>query len=280
MDKKTLIVFVVAFALVVFVATTWKSCSQSEAAKQIEAQTQVSDARDLTQAKQEENSSSTAETSLVLTDRQKQLIAAYGDSENSVRELLQANLWTTQASSSQAHFADNSITESQTGQSDKIKPFVIASLKHEKISEGGAGYIQKYTGSVDIGDKDSIFTLSQTCSASGVEQPWVLECDAFDYATRYVLSQAATDLQIIGINDGVTLLLGNSDNVARMCQQLTEYCSRKYPTASVATWDKSALIDYVQNTLMLTFELNNQSKTKIQVMCELGGATFEIGVNH
>jgi hypothetical protein len=212
-----------------------------------------------------------------LTDGQQDRVSSYTKDEKEVSDLLKANIWMGQGTTAQAKFADGYVVESKEGTADESQTFVIDAIQFSQDNNSNSNITKTWTGSAEMGSGTIIFALSQTTPASGVEQPWKITCTGFKKATTYTLASAATSFATSKLSDGVVSLLGGQANIDRMEKQLKDYCARHYPTASIAEWDQKGTLDYKQNTLMLDFTLDNSAKTKVSVMCELGGTGFEIG---
>ena len=70
--------------------------------------------------------------------------------------------------------------------------------------------------------------------------------------TDYVRQDPVQDITVEGLNDEITALLGGTDNLT---SELSKWCAAYYPTASTATWNGTATINYNENTITTAFTL-------------------------
>lgn len=213
-----------------------------------------------------------------LTEREREALAAYGDTEREVQAILSANVWGSEGSSAILRFADASYAETKEGSPDVERTFVMTAAKLETdASETSSEYTTRYIVAADVGGEGHILTLSRFHPASGAVQPWRIEGACFEYSAAYVRVDAATELSVSGVDGRVAELIGGQENADKLASMIAEYASQFYPTASSAVLMATVTLDCEQQTAVLQFQLNNQSKTVLKVLHPLGTDGFEIG---
>lgn len=212
-----------------------------------------------------------------LSEEQEEGLSSYSPEAKEVSDILRSCPWSAESGAG-ALFGEGTVTESGSPASfddGEASPFVIGAVERRSESDGKGGSVLVWTGSVQTAKGDSIFRLSQARPASGAQPPWQLECSALARAKSYSQALPAAELAVSGLPEEISSLIGGNEGEARMQSRLRDWCSSHVPGAQSAKWDRKALIDWGQKTVVLSFDLSAGRKAK--VMCEIGGAGFEIG---
>lgn len=213
-----------------------------------------------------------------LSGEQKEALAAYGDTEREVQAILSANVWGSEGSSAILRFADASYAETKEGSPDVEHTFVMTAAKLETDAPATSSeYTTRYIVAADVDGEGHILTLSQLHPASGAVQPWRIEGTYFEYSAAYVRVDAATEFSVSGVDGRVAELIGGQENADKLESTIAGYASQFYPTANSAALMATVTLDCEQQTAVLQFQLNNQSKTVLKVLHPLGTDGFEIG---
>lgn len=266
--KKKLVIGGLALALIVAAACGWRAYSDSQAAPDDGGPAPEAGA---------EGDEGPGGGDAAQSDRQRDLEERYGEAEREVVALLSANVWADESGTGTLTFSGSGFTEAKEGYGEETRTFAVSALKQERIEGAAAGeYTDRYTLSADVDGSDVIMTLERPHPASGAEQPWRISSDGFALASSYLRVEAAGELEVVGVEGDVVGLLGGEENVAAMEGMLRDVAAQSYPTASSATWDGKASVDYSQGTVTLSFSLDNQARTKLGVLHPLGSDAFEL----
>lgn len=256
----------VACALVVAATVAlvaWKGWANSQAAAQREAQRQEAGT-----AQGAEAPGAPAPAAVELTDEQQRLVRAYDDDMEYVARILEGNLWESKNGAT-AEFARGSVTE-RAGGEERPQPFAIAAVEHSVEDDGAGGSVDAWRGSALTGSGEAIFTLSQAHSKDAGDMPWSLSCRALSLDERYRLAKRSDGLEVSDLSSAYAVI-GGEKGGRNVSKKLEEHAARAVPTATKATWDGKAEVDFAGGTAELAFKLDDARKTVVKVVVSADG---------
>ena len=162
-----------------------------------------------------------------LTDTQRKAIDNYDDDTKAFIETLSASVWSANNGTDTLQFTGHTYTETVNG---KATEHTYAVTRLEKGTDTAGMEIDTAVFETDTGTH----VVRYTCqTGTGEVDP-------------------VQDITVEGLNDEITALLGGADNLT---SELSKWCAAYYPTASTATWNGTATINYNENTITTAFTL-------------------------
>lgn len=183
---------------------------------------------------------------------------------------LSANTWAVANEAATLTFTDKTYTETTPSGSETHAYVVLATAKQNDTR----GLLETTTAAIETDNGTYIMELMRATDEAGTEVTMGLACDAFKHS-GYARADAAGGLVVSGLNSEINLMLG--EQADQLKTELTDYCSKHYPSAGTATWDGRAEVDYEEGTIKLVFTLDNQAKTHVYVTYSINNHTFDIG---
>ncbi len=265
MRKKAIVIVAAAVALVA-AACLWRSwVNSSEAAR---------DAAQAEEAQQQEEAGGRAPVDVELDEDQRKAVASYTSDMEYVAEVLEGNLWES-AGGSYAEFSRGGVAE-RAGEESKSQAFVITAVEHEARSDGSGGSVDVWTGSAVLDSGEAIFALSQSRSADAGDLPWELTCSGLALSKDYRLVKRSGGIEVSDLSAAYDVI-GGEKGGERVASALEEHVAKIAPTATKATWDGRAEIDFGSGRAVLAFELDDSAKTVVEaaVSMETGETSFQ-----
>lgn len=265
--RKKAIAIVVAAVVLVALACLWRSWVNSSEAAREAAQAE--------EAQRPEDAGGRDEpVDVRLGDAQRQALASYTPDMEYVAEVLEGNLWES-SGGSYAEFSRGSVTERSDGE-PKSQAFVLTAVEHEARTDGAGGSVDVWTGSAALESGEAIFTLSQSRSADAGDLPWELSCSGLALANDYQLVKRADGVEVSDLSAAYDVI-GGQEGAKRVASALEKHVAKIAPTATQATWDGRAEIDFGSGQAVLAFKLDNSEKTLVEaaVSMETGETSFQ-----
>lgn len=265
MRKKAIAIAVAAVALVAL-ACLWRSWVDSSEAAREAAQAEAQ--------QQEEDDSPGAPAAVELDDGQRKAVASYSSDAEYVAEILEGNLWES-TGGSYAEFSRGGVVE-RAGEESKAQPFAITAVEHEAKSDGSGGSVDTWTGSALLESGEAIFTLSQARSADAGDLPWELSCSGFSLSKSYRLAKRSGGVEASDLS-AAHGVIGGEKGAKNVARAIEEHVAKIAPTATKATWDGCAEVDFGIGRAVLAFELDDSAKTTVEadVSMETGEVSFQ-----
>lgn len=272
-EKKAVAITVIAILLIAILLPLVRCSSLS----QVESASEDDPA--LSVVMPDEKKPSEEDQSIKLSDRQSEIISAYGNDEYELLGLLKANVWTANKDTNTIRFEDNSYTESANNSSTSTS-FAICGIESNTEMLSGVNGESETTEdtTVTLMYQDGTYGLLHVMliqSSSSPNPELTVNSSDFSKSKSYIRTKAANGLNVEGLNDEVKALI--KDKTADLDEFLTEYCSIYYPTASVATWDQKVEANYSSNMVEMSFTLNNLGTSRIAVTYDLTYSEFGVG---
>lgn len=184
--------------------------------------------------------------------------------------LLEANTWTANNETKSIVFSNGVTFKERSSSSENETHYTITALDIAKSTDGAN---TTYTSAINTGKESFIMTCTATTAGNGIGMS--VTSSAFNLSKSYARSTAALTFAIEGMTDKMDTLIGNT--TPALTEQLREYCALTYPTASKATWDKTATVDWEYNTVGFSVKLDNSSKTQVALTYHMDTKIFDIG---
>lgn len=219
------------------------------------------------------------EQAIAISERQSEIISAYGSDEVELLGLLKANVWTANKDTNTIRFEENAYTESANNNSTTTS-FAICGIESNTETLSGVNGESETTEdtTVTLMYEDGSYGLMHVKliqSSSSPNPELTVNSSDFSKSKSYIRTKAANGLNVEGLNEEVKALIKNK--TTELDEFLTEYCSIYYPTASVATWDQKVEANYNSNIVEMSFTLNNLGTSRIAVTYDLTYGEFGVG---
>ena len=215
---------------------------------------------------------------VALTDAQQEAINGYDEETENFIRTLAASIWSTGGGKYTLRFSNDSYVETINGKSS-VHSYAITRIDKTEDGYGGNYYtavVETDTGthilSYDDGkgaavrgtdtEKDTSTVVTTIRSASMFAQKDV----------SYERVEPVTDITIKGMNSDMTGLL--DDSTDKLIEGLSSWCAVHYPTATEATWEKTAVIDYETGIISTNFTLNTETPASIAVTYNLSDKSY------
>ncbi len=240
--RKKAIAIAVAAVVLVALACLWRSWVDSSEAAREAAQAEAQ--------QQEEDDSPDAPATVELDDDQQKAVASYSSDAEYVAEILEGNLWES-TGGSYAEFSRGGVVE-RAGEESKAQPFAITAVEHEAKSDGSGGSVDTWTGSALLESGEAIFTLSQARSADAGDLPWELSCSGLSLSKSYRLVKRSGGVEVSDLS-AAHGVIGGEKGAESVARAIEEHVAKIAPTATKATWDGRAEVDFGSGRAVLAF---------------------------
>ena len=212
-----------------------------------------------------------------LTERQRGLVASYGDLEREVAALLCANVWADETGTATLSFSEEAVAERKEGMADAEGTWAISlAEKADEAAADGSGTTERIVAVVDFGEEEGMVEVTRFHPASGAEQPWKVVSDRFRFARSYTAAvRDAGAFAVVDQGGALEEVCEGAENLEGLRALVAGIAAAEYPTATKAVWDGRAEYDYKANTVTFAFELDNNAASRIRVLHVLGTPNFE-----
>lgn len=201
-----------------------------------------------------------------VTEDEQKIIDQYDEDIDEFVAFLVKSVWVNNAETSSLTFTDRSFVENSNNSDYVERVFAVQAVKHITSNDEENSIKDSYIASVSVEDKTYIMSVScYKAKTSDVETNWQLAADFLK--DTYNRAFASEKIEILEFNDYAHQLVGDDYNLIE--KQITEICSRQYPTASTATLQKDCDIDLSQKQIRFSFKLDNGGNTTIQLGIDL-----------
>lgn len=163
---------------------------------------------------------------------------------------------------SYAEFSRGGVVE-RAGEESKAQPFAITAVEHEAKSDGSGGSVDTWTGSALLESGEAIFTLSQARSADAGDLPWELSCSGLSLSKSYRLVKRSGGVEVSDLS-AAHGVIGGEKGAESVARAIEEHVAKIAPTATKATWDGRAEVDFGSGRAVLAFELDDSAKTTVE----------------
>lgn len=208
-----------------------------------------------------------------LTSDQRKAVAAYDDDTKALVDTLRASVWTAEGGKANLRFKATSYTESANGKAE-THSYAIARIA--KTSDTSGAQTDTIVFLTDTGTHiATLQTLTGTGAGDATDIKSTLASSTMFTLTSggYERAAAARSITVKGLNGDIAKLLGG--NTDGLTDALSRWCASYYPTATEATWEPSAVIDYKAGTVSTNFTLNTETPVRIAATYRMAEGTFE-----
>lgn len=228
--------------------------------------------------KQENGTADTADVKL--SESQKDAIKAYDEETVKFIDTLSASVWSSGGGRYTLRFSDDSYVETVNGEST-THSFAITRI--DESSDGYGGTYRTAVFDTDTGTHIVTYTDGKGSAVRNVDkkpakgEPSVVSTieSTSMFAqknTPYERIDSIEHIVIKGLNSEMTELLG--DDLDKLVENLSSWCAVHYPTATEATWEKVAIMDYEEGVISTNFTLNTESSVAVAVNYKTSDGTF------
>ena len=265
--KSKVTILLVAFLVVVGVACGARGCASSAAEEAAETEEQAQE-----------------QGAIEATERQGELMEAYGPVQSDVIAILEQGAWVSADGSAQARFEDGAFEVSADGIAAEGQPYANGVVEGSGPSAviGGTS-----AGSYDFllvasDDAESLAHLRQQTSRYGADSVWELSCTALGKGDAPWVNQTREGpIEVAGLdNEALVTLLGGEQRAGAVAEAVSAFSADAYPTATCAAWNGTATLACASGkppSASLTFVLDNRTQSKLGVTVDLATGGIEIG---
>lgn len=269
------VALVCLFLLIVFVGGSAMSAINvaqmraNESAQQ--TQTEESSSGTETQAFQPEETEA-----IGLTDSQKSAVEGYDDTTREFISTLSSSIWSASGGRYTLRFYDDSqYTETVDGKSTQHS---YAIVRLETGSDDAGNTTATAVVETDTGTHLLNYSNMTGTATGGSELVTSTLSSGSMFAltnASYERADAVENINVRGLNSSVTDLIGGSPD--ELTSQLSRWCAVHYPTATEATWNQVASIDWENGVITTGFTLNGESTVNLTVVYNMDTGSFEFG---
>ena len=256
------------FLLIVFVGCSAVSAVNVAQHRAQEAAEQTEHAQ-----KDDKGDTSSKEADVPLTVEQKKAIDNYDEDTKKFIDTLSASVWSADGGKDTLRFSDNSYIETANG---KTVTHSYAILRLERGMDTAGSEVTTVVFETDTGTHVVTYT-NQTGSKpddSGKVSSSLSSNSMFALkGSNYERRDSVESITIKGLNSEMVKLLG--DDTEKLTSELSKWCAVSYPTATEATWEKAAVIDYESSVVSTNFTLNTENPVSVAVLYHTDSGDFE-----
>lgn len=263
-QKAALIVF---FLLIVFVGFSVVNAANVAQHRAQEAAEQTEQAQ-----KDDKGNTSNKEADVPLTDEQQKAIDNYDDDTKKFIDTLSASVWSADGGKDTLRFSDNSYTETANGKSETHS---YAILRLERGSDTAGSEVSTAVFETDTGTHVVTYmnlTGSKPDDSGKVSSSLSSNSMFALKGSNYERRDSVESITIKGLNSEMVKLLG--DDTEKLTSELSKWCAVSYPTATEATWEKAAVIDYETGVVSTNFTLNIEHPVSVAVTYNRSDGTY------
>lgn len=200
----------------------------------------------------------------------------YSEDTVSLIALLSSNVWTASDQRYSLTFTDVDYTETDADTIERT-PYVITAMKNVDEPEEDGRKATVTTFAFATPDETTIASLRVTKSTdeAGLFEA-KLEIGQLSFSKTYLLDHATDFLEVDGPGDEWCDAHGIA--IEEIEYQLTEYCSRHYPTATSATWTQIATEDFGKGLTTIEFGLDNRGNNTVALVIAMDDGSIGIEV--
>lgn len=261
--------------IALFLVIVFVGCSAVSAVNVAQQRAQEDISQEQPERKDNDGSEQPAdgETDISLTDEQQEAIDGYDDDTKAFIDTLAASVWSANGGKNTLRFSeDNTYTETANGES-QTHGFAI--LRLERGGDDAGAEVSTAVFETDTGTHVVTYTYLTGTAAdgSGMVTSTLSSNSMFTLkGSNYERTDTVKSVTIKGLNSEMTTLFG--DDIDKLTDDLSAWCATNYPTATEATWNQAAIIDYETGTVSTNFTLNTESATDIAVIYQSADGTF------
>lgn len=256
------------FLLIIFIG-----CSAASAVNVAQQRAQKAAEQTEQAQKDDKGDTSNKEADVPLTAEQKKAIDNYDKDTKKFIDTLSASVWSADGDKDTLRFSGDSYTETANG---KTETHSYAILRLERGMDTAGSEVTTAVFETDTGTHVVTYmnlTGVKPDGDSGNVSSSLSSNSMFALkGNNYERKDAVKSITVKGLNSDITKLLGNDTD--KLTAELSKWCAVSYPTATDATWDKAAVIDYENGIISTNFTLNTETPVSIAVTYSLSDKSY------
>ena len=267
----------VAFSALSAVTVAARRAAESAAREQAATQPAQGQQESDGQGRLEANSQqATVEGDATLSDSQRSLVDSYDERTRKLVQTLAASVWSANNGRNTLRFYEDGHYVETVGDTATAHPFAISAVdwgNNGSDTEMDTLAVETDTGTHLLGYTLVISADSEDAGKSAVSSSTMFSLKG----TAYTRTDAAARIDVTGLNSEITAILGNDTDLVT---QLSDWCSIHYPSATTATWSKSATIDWDAGIVVTSFSVSGEGgmqTTNVTVTYTSGTGQYEFG---
>lgn len=252
------------FALIVFVGFSVTS-AMNVAQRRAEGESieQVEPSND-------KSPSSESSKDIRLSDSQKEAIKGYDDKVKRLIETMSSSIWSDKSGTNTLRFYDTYYVETINGD-EKTHPYAITKVEYG--TNGADAEIDTVVFLTDTGTHIATYTIALDVEGNSISTSTISSSSMFSKKdSLYECTDPVKSITVKGLNSEMTGLFGG--DVTKLTEDLSSWCASHFPTASEATWQKTAVIDYEKDIISTNFTLNTETPVSIAVTYSLSDKSY------
>ena len=211
--------------------------------------------------------------SVSLTDSQSAAIENYDDATRDFISTLSSSVWSANSGRYTLRFENDQYTETVDGETTQHS---YAILRLDGGMDDAGNDVATVAVETDTGTHVLTYSNSTGTSADGATQVTSTLSSSSMFALKdvpYERADAVENITVKGLNSEVTNLVGGSPD--ELTVELSRWCAVHYPTATEATWNQVASIDWENGVISTGFTLNGESAVNLTVVYLMDSGAFE-----
>lgn len=218
----------------------------------------------------EKTSSSESDKDIKLSDSQKEAIKGYDDKVKRLIETMSSSIWSDKTGTNTLRFYDTYYVETINGV-EKTHPYAITKVEYG--TNGADAEIDTVVFLTDTGTHIATYTIALDVEGSSISTSTLSSSSMFSKKdSLYECADPVKSITVKGLNSEMTSLFGG--DVTKLTEDLSSWCASRFPTASEAAWEKTAVIDYEKGIISTTFTLNTETPVSIAVTYSLSDKSY------
>lgn len=214
--------------------------------------------------------SSESSKDIRLSDSQKEAIKGYDDKVKRLIETMSSSIWSDKSGTNTLRFYDTYYVETINGD-EKTHPYAITKVEYG--TNGADAEIDTVVFLTDTGTHIATYTIALDVEGNSISTSTISSSSMFSKKdSLYECTDPVKSITVKGLNSEMTGLFGG--DVTKLTEDLSSWCASHFPTASEATWQKTAVIDYEKDIISTNFTLNTETPVSIAVTYSLSDKSY------
>lgn len=210
-------------------------------------------------------------------DAEQERIASMDADARDVEEVLIDGTWQTDDARTQVVFKDGAYqVTANLNQADPV-PYEIGVVEQRSDTNNYRGETDvTYVFVLKTPAGESIAEAHQVQSVMGVDGAWKLTCEAILSGDELTNQPVTEIVEVQNMGDEVNEALGGADAAKKLKDELSDFCTRTFPTAKGVVFDQALTIDYLEDRAEARFTVDNRAQTKLLVYYNFADGSVNI----
>lgn len=191
--------------------------------------------------------------------------------------VLANGIWQTGDAQAQAAFHDGKVEVMHATRAEEPIEYAIGTSSSAEESNAYSGVTDvTYTFVLALPAGESIATLTQAQGSSGIDGNWKLSCEGLLSGAVLENQPETGKVEVEGMGSEVEGALGGKEAREKLTAELSDFCTRTFPTAKGCVWDQMVTVNYPEDRAEIRFTVDNRAQTKLLVYYNFADKTINI----